>query len=159
MKSLDSIDEELLNLTQQGIPLSATPYADLGAKLGIATEDVISRLEELKKEGYIRRLGGIFSSRKLGYVSTLIACRVAESKFYEVAEAINQYRGVTHNYRRNHNFNLWFTLIAPNDEELEKQLAEIEELTGIEQLRRLPAKRFFKLGVNLDMKSDEGESK
>ncbi|SJZ66391.1 siroheme decarboxylase subunit alpha [Selenihalanaerobacter shriftii] len=156
-KELDQIDKELLNITQRNFPLIANPYEEIGSRLDISGEEVIERLKNLKETGYIRRLGGIFSSKKLGYVSTLVAAKVEEDKYYDVAEMINEYHGVTHNYRRNHKFNLWFTLIAPSEEELEKQFNEISDLTGIKTLRNLPATRFFKLGVNLNMKEDQSE--
>jgi DNA-binding Lrp family transcriptional regulator len=154
-KELDKIDQELLNLTQRNFPLISEPYKEIGDKLGISADEVIDRLKSLKEAGYIRRLGGIFSSKELEYVSTLVAAKVEEDKFYDVAETISDYSGVTHNYRRNHDFNLWFTLIASSQDKLKSQLTEIEALAGINVLRDLPAERFFKLGVNLDMKDKQ----
>lgn len=150
-KELDAIDKKLLNLTQHRFPITSRPYREIGKEIGIGVEEVINRLQALKEAGYIRRIGGIFNSKKLGYVSTLAACKVKEDEYYEVAEVINQYQGVTHNYRRNHEFNLWFTLIAPSQKKLKEQLEEIQQIKGIEVLRNLPAKRFFKLGVKLDL--------
>lgn len=155
MKELDQIDQKLLNIAQHDLEITAEPYKEIGKKLGISAEKVINRLKKLKESGYIRRIGGIFSSKKLGYVSTLVATKVEEDKFYEVADIINEYSGVTHNYRRNHEFNLWFTLIAPSKEELQSQLDEIADLEGINVLRNLPAKRFFKLGVKLDVQDKQ----
>ncbi|MEJ6949818.1 siroheme decarboxylase subunit alpha [Natronospora cellulosivora (SeqCode)] len=150
-KRLDDIDKKLLTMAQREFPILSNPYQQLGEKLGISAREVIERLKILKDSSYIRRLGGIFSSKKLGYISTLVAVKVADEEFYNVAEKINQYPGVTHNYRRNHKFNLWFTLIASNQESLDKQLSEIEKIEGIEVLRNLPAKEFFKLGVKLNL--------
>lgn len=155
-KELDEVDQELLTTTQRNFPLVAEPYKAIGDRLGIDADEVIERLKDLKDAGYIRRLGGIFSSKKLGYVSTLVATKVDEDKFYEIADKISAYHGVTHNYRRNHDFNLWFTLIAPSEEKLEEQLAEIADFEGINVLRNLPAERFFKLGVKLDMREKKG---
>ncbi|WP_027338867.1 AsnC family transcriptional regulator [Halonatronum saccharophilum] len=146
---MDEVDRRLLTLAQEGIPISSTPYKDLGREIGISGGEVVERLNTLKEEGYIRRLGGIFSSKRLGYVSTLVATRVEEESFYEVADVINRYDGVTHNYRRNHDFNLWFTLIAPSKDDLEDKLEEIESIEGIEKMRNLPAQNLFKLGVKL----------
>ncbi len=146
---MDEVDRRLLTLAQEGIPISSTPYEDLGKEIGVSGEEVVERLKSLKEEGYIRRVGGIFSSKRLGYVSTLVAIRVKEEYFYEVADVINRYDGVTHNYRRNHDFNLWFTLIAPSKDDLEDKLKEIGRMEGIEKMRDLPAQKLFKLGVKL----------
>ncbi|MCK8824450.1 siroheme decarboxylase subunit alpha [Fuchsiella alkaliacetigena] len=154
-KELDNLDQQLLNITQRDFPITSKPYQAIGEKLGIEGSEVIDRIKKLKEQGYIRRLGGIFSSKELGYVSTLVATKVEEDKFYKVAEKINQYPGVTHNYRRNHDFNLWFTLIVSSSAKLEAQLAEIADLEGVKVLRNLPAKNLYKLGVNLDMQSKE----
>lgn len=148
---LDSIDKKLLNLVQHDFQITSEPYKELGDRLGLNAKQVIDRLKKLKEADYIRRIGAIFSSKKLGYVSTLAACKVKESKYYEVADTINQYQGVTHNYRRNHDFNLWFTLITSSQKKLRQQLKEIHELDGVKVLRNLPAKRFFKLGVDFDL--------
>lgn len=157
-ESLDDLDRKLLTLAQKEFPLEARPYHKLGEELDLSAQQVINRIKNLKESGYIRRMGGIFSSKKLGYVSTLAATKVVEDRFYQVAEKISQYQGVTHNYRRNHDFNLWFTLIAPSQDQLKKQLNEIRELEGIKVLRNLPAKRFYKLGVKLNLdKEKEGQ--
>ncbi|WP_408955595.1 AsnC family transcriptional regulator [Natroniella sp. ANB-PHB2] len=160
-EELGELDRKLLTLAQREFPLDSRPYQRLGEEVGLSEQEVIERIKELKEGGYIRRLGAIFSSKKLGYVSTLVATKVAEEEFYQVAEKINQYRGVTHNYRRNHDFNLWFTLIAPDQASLEKQLAEIEILQGVKVLRNLPAERFYKLGVklNLEKEGQQGEKR
>ncbi|PRX29873.1 AsnC family transcriptional regulator [Orenia metallireducens] len=148
---MDEIDQQLLTITQQGIPLTSTPYHDLGQQIGIDGEEIIERLKKLKNNGYIRRIGGIFSSKRLGYISTLVAMEVSEDRFYEVAKIINSYLGVTHNYRRNHSYNLWFTLIAPSQQRLAVILKEIKEKTGITRMIELPAERFFKLAVKLEL--------
>jgi DNA-binding Lrp family transcriptional regulator len=155
VEQLDTVNRKLLTIAQKDFPLTSKPYKEIGEELGISGEEVIDRLKKLKEAGYIRRIGGIFSSQNLGYKSTLAACKVDEDNYYQVVEAINKYEGVTHNYRRDHEFNLWFTLIAPTEEKLKKQLTEIENLTGVNVLRELPAKRFFKLGVNLDLEKED----
>ncbi len=149
--NLTPLDRELLNLLQSDFPLTGRPFAALGERLGLGEEEVMSRVAALKESGIIRRIGGIFDSGKLGFTSTLVALQVEEGKLREVAAAVSAYAGVTHNYRREHEFNLWFTLVTSSAEERERTLKEIEALPGVRALRNLPALRLFKIGVNFDM--------
>lgn len=156
-ENLDKIDKKLLNIIQKDLPLKSRPFLEIAKKLKIDETEVITRIKKLKKSNYIRRMGGIFSSKKLGYKSILLAAKVKEDKFYEITEKINQYQGVTHNYRRNHEYNLWFTLIAESENRLENIINKISNLQGIRMLRKLPIKRSFKLKVDLNMKPDKKE--
>ncbi len=155
---LDNIDRKLLNILQNDFPLQSRPFLKIASQLEISEKDVIKRIKKLKND-YIRRIGGIFSSKKLGYVSTLLAAKVDEEHFYEVAEMINQYQGVTHNYRRNHDYNLWFTLICKSEENLKKTIQTIKNFKGVNILREFPIKDSFKLKVDLNMDSREKEDK
>jgi DNA-binding Lrp family transcriptional regulator len=148
---LSATDRELLNLVQTEFPRTSRPFAELGRRLGLSEEQVLVRLQALKADGVIRRIGGIFASQQMGFVSTLVALQVEESALEEVAAAVSGYDGVTHNYERRHKFNLWFTLVAPSDEKLQQILGEVEKLPGVTALRNLPAVRLFKIGVNFDM--------
>ena len=149
---MDSIDQKLVNRIQKNFPIASKPYEELGKELGISEEEVLLRIKSLKSSGLIRRIGGIFDSRSLGYKSTLCAMQVPEEKVEEVAAIINQYPGVTHNYLRNHDFNMWFTLIAPSQEDLELHLDTIRKSTNIEALINLPSTRIFKIDVNFNIK-------
>jgi len=153
--SLESIDQRLLNRIQKNFPIAPKPYEELGKELGISEEEVLVRIQSLKASGLIRRIGGIFDSRSLGYKSTLCAMRVPEERVEEVAAIINQYPGVTHNYLRNHDYNMWFTFIAPSQEVLELHLQNIRECTNIEDLINLPSTRMFKIDVNFNLKEAE----
>jgi len=153
-RHLDNIDKKLLNLIQKDFPLTSRPFLEIANTLNIEEQEVINRIKRLKSLNYIRRIGGIFSSKKLGYVSRLLAAKVNDEKFYKVAKKINQYQRVTHNYRRNHKFNLWFTLITKSESKLKQIINEISKIEGIKVLREFPIKRSFKLKVNLDMKSN-----
>lgn len=148
---LDNLDRELLNIVQSGLPVSAEPYRELAESLVTTEEDVLARIGRLIESGTIRRLGGIFDSRRLGYTGTLCAMKVPPERVGEVAGLVNRYRGVTHNYLRDHGYNMWFTLLAPDKGHIERILEEIRAQSGIEDLISLPAVRLFKIKVNFDL--------
>lgn len=148
---LDNIDKKLLNLIQTNFPLSPEPYRELGETLGIREDEVIARIKHLLDNGVIRRLGGIFDSRKLGYSGTLCTMKVTGDRIDEVAAVVNAFPGVTHNYLREHSFNMWFTLLAQSKENLDEILNRIRERTGIEEIITLPAENIFKIRVNFDL--------
>lgn len=147
----DQIDRKLLNLIQANFPLSPEPYREIGETLGISEEEVLSRIGKMIDSGLIRRLGGIFDSRKLGYQGTLCAMRVEENLIDKVAAAINSYPGVTHNYLREHDYNMWFTAMAQSKEKLEEMLSQIKKDTGINEILVLPAQKLFKIRVNFEL--------
>jgi len=145
---LDNIDRRLLNLIQTNFPLVAEPYRKIGEILGMSEDEVLSRLKRLQDAGVVRRLGGIFDSRKLGYSGTLCAMRVEPEKVDEVAAFINSFPGVTHNYLREHHYNMWFTILAESKEKLEEILRLIRERTGVKEILNLPAEKVYKIKVN-----------
>lgn len=148
---MDNRDKELLNKIQRDFPVCSKPYLQLAEELGISENEVIERITNLKKEGIIRRLGGTFDSRRLGYKSTLCAIKVPEERIPEVTNIINSFIGVTHNYLREHEYNMWFTLIAPSKEHIISVLEQMKVKTGIDDILNLPAINFFKINVNFDM--------
>lgn len=148
---VDSVDKQLLNIIQRDFPICSKPYLRLAQDLGISEEEIIEKIAKLKNEGIIRRLGGIFDSKKLGYQSTLCAIKVPVDKIEEAKEIINSFTGVTHNYLREHQYNMWFTLIAPSKEAVTKILEEMKKETGIDDIISLPAVNFFKINVNFDL--------
>ncbi len=151
MKKLDQLDQQILNEIQQGFPVASRPYQVIGDKIGLTENEVFQRVSSLRRDGFIRRLGGVFDSKKLGYVSTLCALSVPEEMIDRTAEIINQHQGVTHHYRRDHHYNLWFTLIMESRDDLSNTLKIIEQkisdVTGDFSLISLPAKKTFKLKV------------
>ncbi|MCL1790970.1 MAG: Lrp/AsnC family transcriptional regulator [Peptococcaceae bacterium] len=149
---MDLIDRELLNRVQEGIPVTEQPYAELAAGLGICEDDVMARLRSLMEAGVIRRMGGVFDSRRLGYKGTLCAMQVPQDRIEDVAAVVNRYPGITHNYLRRHAYNMWFTVLSRSQEMTEGILAEIKKDTGIENLLNLPSRRFFKVRVKFDVK-------
>lgn len=150
--NLDAIDRKLLNLVQVSFPIVEEPYKYLADRLDITEEEVIRRLKRLQQQKIIRRLGGIFDSRRLGYKGTLVGLKVPENRIDEVAAVVNSYDGITHNYLRDHEYNMWFTVLADSPKKVEKILQEITGKTGITEILNLPAEKYFKLMVNFEIK-------
>lgn len=155
---MDTIDKKLLNLMQNEIPINKRPFKLLGEKLMITENEVLKRVNKLKEDGIIRRIGGIFNSRKMGYTSTLCAAKVPEDKIEKVALFINEYYEVTHNYIREDEYNMWFTVITNSDESLNNILKEIKEKTKLEEIISLPAVKLFKVKVALNFQGDDKDA-
>jgi len=151
MIDMDDTDRRILNRIQSDFPLTPRPFEMIAQELGLSETEVIRRLNRLKEEGIIRRIGGNFVPDKLGYVSTLCAAHVPENKIPAVVEAVNRNPGVTHNYLRDHHLNLWFTFIAPSREEIQAALDRIAAETGITEILNLPATRVFKIRAQFDV--------
>jgi len=148
---MDDTDKKLLNLIQEDFPIAAAPFAEVGDRLGIGEAEVRERVGRLKEEGIIRRIGAVFDLRKLGFTSTLCAARVPEDKVLPFVSVVNACPGVTHNYRREDDYNIWFTLIVPGEEELAATLAEIKQKTGIDDILSLRATRTFKINARFEV--------
>ena len=149
---MDKNSKDLLNLIQSNFPLESRPFLKIARQLNISEKQAIDIIKELKSDGYIKRLGGIFDSRKLGYYSTLCAIKVPLQRIPEVAKLINSYNGVTHNYIRNHSYNMWFTVIAPSIEDVKEFLNEVKIKTDIEEIIELPMINSFKINVIFNVK-------
>jgi len=147
---MDGKDREILNILQKEFPLEASPFRAVGEAVGLPEGEVLRRVRELREKGVIRRIGASFNPRKLGFVSTLCAARVPEGKAGNFVTTVNAYPGVTHHYRRDHEYNCWFTFIAPSEEALETALAEIREKTGIEILS-LRAVKTYKIDATFEL--------
>lgn len=148
---MDDVDKKILNAIQLDFPLVRKPFEELGKNLGLKEDDVIRRIQRLQKEGAIRRIGPIISTKKSGGIGTLVAMKVPPERVDEVAGIINEYEEVSHNYLRPSNFNVWFTVSARSEKRLNEILEEFKEKTGCE-LRNLPTKRLFKIGVKFNIK-------
>ena len=148
---LDDADRAILNRIQSDFPITARPYLAIAAQIGLSEQEVIDRVRRLKQAGIIRRIGGNFVPGKLGYVSTLCAARVPPDRLDRFTEAVNRRPGVTHNYRRENTFNVWFTFIAPSMAEIEANLREISAETGITDILNLPATKVFKIRAQFDV--------
>lgn len=148
---LDEADRAILNRVQSDFPITARPYLAIAEELGLAEDDVLARVRRLRQAGIIRRIGGNFVPGKLGYVSTLCAARVPEEKVAHFAEVVNRNPGVTHNYLRENEFNVWFTFIAPSMEEIESRLREIAQETGVDEILNLPATAVYKIKAQFEV--------
>jgi DNA-binding Lrp family transcriptional regulator len=148
---MDAIDKKILNIIQTRFPLEPEPYKVVGEQIGLSEDEVLARVKILKKKGIIRRIGAVFDLGELGFASTLCAAKVPEEKIKEFVETVNSYPGVTHNYRRNHEYNIWFTFIAPTMDDIEKALKEISDKTGITDILNMPAKRKFKIDASFKL--------
>lgn len=151
MNGLDETDQDILNEIQWSFPLISRPYHKLALKMDTTSDDVMRRIMRLKKIGIIRQLSAIFDTRRLGYKSSLVAMRVVPQKLVEVANTINKHPGVSHNYERNHDFNLWFTIAVPPGKSIRDAVDKFADLPGVQATRMLPTLRMFKIGVKLDM--------
>jgi siroheme decarboxylase len=148
---LNDLDRAILNEIQSHFPLVPRPYAEMGQRLGATEAEVLARVQHLNDAGIIRRIGANFTSRKLGYTSTLCAARVPPETLERFAAVVNHYPGVTHNYLRKHRYNVWFTLIAESTERLAEILEEIRRASGVEEILSLPAQEIFKIKVDFPM--------
>jgi len=151
MRELDSIDSAILNRIQSDFPITSRPFLTVADELELTEKDVLERVARLKADGIIRRIGGNFVPGKLGFVSTLCAARVPADRIDYFAETVNRYPGVTHNYQRDNDYNVWFTFIAPSMEEIEDNLRKIAEDTGVEDILNLPATKVFKIKAQFDV--------
>jgi siroheme decarboxylase len=148
---MDKIDKKILNILQTRFPIVPEPFDAVGAELGISGDEVIERVRRLKDKGIIRRIGAVFESRALGYTSTLCAARVPEEQIRAFADVVNSYPGVTHNYRRSNEYNVWFTFIASDRDALEQALDEIRKKTGVTDILSLKAVRTFKINATFEL--------
>ncbi|MBU0514331.1 MAG: AsnC family transcriptional regulator [Proteobacteria bacterium] len=148
---MDDIDRRILNEIQSRFPLDTRPYLVLAERLGLGEDEVIARVKALRDEGIIRRIGGNFNSRALGYTSTLCAAAVPDEKMAAFVDAVNAHPGITHNYQRDHRYNVWFTVIAPSSADIRDILGEITRQTGVTDLISLPAEKIFKIKVDFQV--------
>ena len=150
---LDDTDKRLMNLLQSSFPLAAEPFAGVASEAGLSVEETLERTQRLLDGRIIREITPIFDTRALGFDSMLVAAKVDAENPHRAAKIINAHPGVSHNYLRTHEFNLWFTIATPPDSELGLQgsLDVLQRLTGAESIRQLPTLKLFKINMNLEM--------
>jgi DNA-binding Lrp family transcriptional regulator len=129
----------------------AEPFKVVAERLGLDEDEVLERIKDLKAEGIIRRIGAVFDSKKMGFASTLCAAKVPKKYLRKFIEIVNSYPGVTHNYRRRHDYNVWFTFIASDEETLKKSLGEIRDKTGVADIISMTASRTFKIDATFEL--------
>jgi DNA-binding Lrp family transcriptional regulator len=150
---LDELDRRLLNLLQGSFPIATRPFAAVAELAGVPEDEVLARTKRLLDERIIREITPIFDTRVLGYSSMLVAARVDPENPWRAAKIINSHPGVSHNYLRDHDFNLWFTIATEPDSPLglDGTLEVLQRLTGAESVRQLPTLRLFKIRMDLEM--------
>ena len=147
---LDATDRAILGMIQSSFPIDSRPYALIGEEAGISEQEAFDRVRRLKQRRIIRRLGANFQSAKLGFRSTLCAAKVPEDALDAFVTEVNSHTGVTHNYLRDHEYNIWFTCIGSSWEAVCELLDGITAKTGIPVLN-LPAERMYKIKVDFQM--------
>lgn len=154
--AMDDLDRRLLNLMQGHFPLEPRPYAAVAAQAQVTEDEVLTRVRRLAEQRIIRQVTPIYDTRALGYGSMLVAAKVDPEHPWRAAEVVNAHPGVSHNYLRNHDFNMWFTIAVEPDSRLGLQdtLAVLQRLTGAESIRQLPTLRLFKIRMDLEMQGD-----
>ena len=156
---LDETDKRLMNLLQSSFPLHPEPFGEVAATAELELKEVKARTQRLLDERIIREITPIFDTRALGYSSMLVAAKVDSENPHRAAKIINSHPGVSHNYLRTHEFNLWFTIATPPDSELglEGTLEVLQRLTEAESIRQLPTLTLFKINMNLEMEGGTDE--
>lgn len=149
----EAIDAALLGVLQENIPFVERPFAELGKRCGISENETLARVKSLKQEKIIRQISAIFDTRSLGYASSLVAAKIAPENLDAAVAVINSHPGVSHNYLRNHDYNLWYTIAVPPLSQLglEGTVNHLHKLSGAESTRLLPTIRLFKIGVRFDV--------
>ncbi|HSO97056.1 MAG TPA: AsnC family transcriptional regulator [Acidimicrobiia bacterium] len=150
-QTLTDQDRELLNAVQWDFPLESRPYAALGERLGLPEPAVRARVAAVKEAGVLRQLSAIFDTRALGYNSSLVAAQIDPDRVDDAAATISAHPGVSHNYKRNHAYNLWYTIAVPPGESLDEHLDVLHDQSGAIVTRKLPTLQLYKIGVKLDM--------
>jgi DNA-binding Lrp family transcriptional regulator len=150
---LDETDRRLLNLLQGSFPLAERPYTEIARMAELSEEEVLRRTARLLDERIIREITPIFDTRVLGYKSMLVAAKVDPEHPWRAARIINSHPGVSHNYLRDHDFNIWFTIATEPGSKLglDGTLEVLQRLTGAESVRQLPTLRLFKIRMDLEM--------
>ncbi|HMH46164.1 MAG TPA: AsnC family transcriptional regulator, partial [Solirubrobacteraceae bacterium] len=153
---LDALDRKLLNLMQGSFPIAPRPYQHVASLAGVSEAELMDRVQRLLDKRIIRQVTPIFDTRALGYSSMLVAAKVDPEHPHRAAQVINEHPGVSHNYLRNHEFNLWFTIATEPDSALGLQgtLEVLAREAGAESVRQLPTLKLFKIRMDLEMEGD-----
>jgi len=148
LEELDAVDRRLINRLQEGLPLVARPYAVVAGELAISEGDLLYRLERLREGGLLSRFGPMYHAERLGGGLTLAALAVPEADYDEVVETVNAFSEVAHNYRREHELNMWFVLATETPEAIDTAIAGIEAATGL-PVYNMPKEEEFHVRLHL----------
>jgi len=143
---MDKQDKAIINVLQDDFPICDAPYQKVAERLGISVDELLQRLESLLQTGVLSRFGPMFHAEKMGGGLTLAAMQVPEQRFDEVAEMVNAFPEVAHNYARHHRFNMWFVLATESPEQIQRILEEISEKTGL-KVYDMPKKKEYFVGL------------
>ncbi len=153
---MDALDKSVLNMLQSDFPLVPRPFAGIGERLGISEDEVLQRSAAMRASGVLRHLSAIFDVYRVGYRSTLVAFSVPPEGLEAAAAAVSAHPGVSHNYAREHGYNLWFVLAVPRTEDIRATVAGMAETAGATRYHLLPNLKLYKIGVELDVVGGEG---
>jgi DNA-binding Lrp family transcriptional regulator len=148
---MDDLDKKILNILQKEFPLDERPFQIVAERCGITEEEALGRIQKMKDSGIIRRIGAIFDGAKLGRASTLCAACVPEEKIKYFIDTVNAYKGVTHNYLRDNEYNIWFTVNAASPQEIQLFLTGLKEKTGVTDILDMRAVKTFKIDASFDV--------
>ncbi len=147
---MDKLDRDIINILQTGFPLTETPYADVATQLGINEEELLERLACLLEDKTLTRFGPMYDVQKLGGAFSLVAIQVPEEQFDKVANVVNSYPEVAHNYQRDHDFNMWYVLATETPQQIEQINNDIEQRTGLKVFNMPRLEEYF-VGLQLQV--------
>ncbi|OJX72144.1 AsnC family transcriptional regulator [Magnetospirillum sp. 64-120] len=146
---MDDMDRAIVNALQGGFPVSETPFADAAKALGLTAEQLITRIRVMKEQGVLSRFGPMYNADRFGGHNTLVAMEVPADRFDEVAEIVNSFPEVAHNYQRDHRLNMWFVIAAESRERVARVLTEVQDRTGL-VAHDLPKLTEFHIGLKFE---------
>ncbi|HEY8036542.1 MAG TPA: AsnC family transcriptional regulator [Methylobacter sp.] len=147
---MDEIDKQIINALQNGFPICDAPYQQVAVQLGLTEQDLITRLKALLDNGTLTRFGPLFNAEQMGGALTLAAVKAPKERFDEIAEIINAFPEIAHNYARNHELNMWFVIATETPEQVRQTISAIEQQTGLSVYNMPKNKEYF---VNLNLKA------
>ncbi len=153
IRPMDDKDRELVVMLQEGMPITPRPYSDMARKIGISEDELFSRAKKLKDAGIVKRRDLRLDLKKIGLVTTLVACKIPGTEIQRAREVILNCQNVTHNYLRKHDLNMWFTLYAASEDELQSLLAGLKNELKADRMLSLETKEVFKLKFRLNMET------